>query len=193
MLVILIATVLPDQSPPCEILLQLLQLIFFLIRNQSEPSLCHQCSKSVTLPLVVFDLYGFSDKNRDVFGGDHPRIQRREVTYLSIFTIGLVESIDMDFCLVFSRKFVIAGKDVFNLREDGVMHTSVPLINLHLIFLNDRFERFIRNIKELHEPLSPPKDLFGLCVDDDSVSSSDIVSVEWLIGVHLIFFWTSGC
>ena len=99
----------------------------------------------------------------------------------------------MDFSFVLRRKFLIAWESVFDLRKDSIVKIFVFFINDFLVFFNYSFKGLIWNIKEFNEAFSTPKDLFSFGIGYKGVSSADIVAIEWVFGVDLIFLRASGC
>lgn len=70
------------------------------------------------------------------------------------------------------------------------MKGSVLLVDLNLVFFDDGFQWFVRDVKEFHEAFSTPENLFVLGIEDDGIAPSNIVPVEGLMGVDLVFFRT---
>ena len=73
------------------------------------------------------------------------------------------------------------------------MQFFILLVDGFLVFFNYSFDGFIRDVKEFDESLSAPQTFFGLVVVDNGVTSSDVVAIEGLLRVDLVFLWTSGC
>ena len=67
------------------------------------------------------------------------------------------------------------------------------LINFLLIFVDDSLQSLIVNIEKLHQPPSSPKRLLCLGINNYGVSSPNIVPVEVLVFVDLIFLRSSCC
>lgn len=71
------------------------------------------------------------------------------------------------------------------------MIVSIFLAQTHDIFILDGLQPSFANIKELLQTLSTNHSRFVIFVDNKCIASSDIVSIEWLFNIDLIFIRSS--
>lgn len=72
------------------------------------------------------------------------------------------------------------------------MQTFIFWSQFSYVWIDDGLQWFLANIEKFNQSFSSPMHFFGLFVNNEGISPSHIISIEWLIRVNLIFLGSTG-